>query len=332
MLRSLRNFIIMLCLSGVIFGFAAYYASGILVECLGPMFGITVNNSEQTDDIGDNENDDNKDSLGMTDTESFSMLIINTNYKPSQKSEYRPYDIERFPQNESVIQPSSASIKGKPIEATDFIILRGNALKNEYTYTYLPASLVLNVKGEEITLNEIYRDLGVTFLAKKISAITGFDINFWTVYDIEDIAKISNLLSGVYFNVPYDLTEGDKTLMSKGPQTVKADGAQLILEYSGYQNTAQRSNMIIGYIKAVMSKISNKINKIDILALHRAASSYVDSTLTVSTVNSLSNIIYSYNSSNVLEISYPGSYNESDKGVVFIPNIAAAISKFEPYR
>ncbi len=332
MLRSIRNFLLTLIVSGAIFGVCAYYASGLLVECLGPMFGIVADaQSNSNDDENDGNNDSQTDTDSDSDT-SFSMLLINTNYKPSEAAAFNAYDVARYPLNEKNVSLTVDSIGSKKIEATDFIIMRGNSAKNEYTYTYLPSSLTVTVKGRDISLNDVYRDLGVTYLIKKISAITGFDIDYYSIYDIEDVSYIVDYISGVSYNVPLDIKNQDQIALQKGNRTIYGEDTELLLEYTGYANASQRSQMLISLIKSIMSKISNKIYKIDIVALHRSSANKVDTSTSVSAVNSLSDLLYSYTTGNVLEISYPGNYRTRDGITVFIPNISSAISKFSSYR
>lgn len=332
MLRSLRNFIVALIISGAVFGVAAYFVSDVLVECLGPMFGISADNVNSIDNV---EQDDSNSSNGESSAEqssSFSMLLINTNYKPSQASAYSAYDVARYPRNEKSVSLTVDSIGSKKIEATDFVILRGNSTKNEYTYTYIPASLSVTVKGREMTLNEVYRDLGVSFLTKKISALTGFDFDTCSIYDLEDVSYIIEYISGITYNVPIDLKDGDNVILTHGSKTIRGDAAIKLLEYQGYSNTTQRSQMLISLIKSIMSTITNKIYKVDIVALHRSSSNKVDTNATIVSVNSISDLLYSYNTSNVLEVSYPGSYKTVNGITKFIPNITSAINKFSNYR
>ena len=332
MLRSIRNFIITLLISGAIFGSAAYYVSNILVECLGPMFGISADSIiKDSKDENDTSDKDEQTTQTVT-TSSFSMLIINTNYKPSKADEFSQYDVERFPLNEKTINFAADPLTSKKIEATDFVIIRGNSQKNEFTYTYLPASLIVTVKGVELTLNEVYRDLGVGFLCKKISAITGFNIDFYSVYDIEDVAYVVDYLNGVSYNVPFDIKKDNELLLEKGQRSITGPDTQLLLEYDGYTNASQRSQMLIPLIKKIMSKATNKIYKVDVVALHRSSSNKVDSSIQINDVNSISELLYSYVSSTVHELSYPGKYMNRDETQVFVPNIASAITKFVKYR
>ena len=332
MLRSLRNFIVARLISGALFGSIAYMLSGILVECLGPMFGISAENLLSSEN--GIEDDDENDTVGSTaaQSSSFSMLLINTNYKPSCASEFSAYDVARYPRNEKSVSLTVDSIGSKKIEATDFVILKGNSTKNEYTYTYIPASLQVTVKGREMTLNDVYRDLGVSFLSKKITAITGFDFDTCAIYDLEDISYVIDYISTVTFNLPLDIKNEETVIIENGNRTIKGEDAVKILEYQGYVNTTQRSNTLISMIKAIMAKISNKLYKIDIVALHRSSSSKVDTNATIASVNAISDLLYSYNNANVFEVSYPGSYKHIGEVTVFIPNITSAINKFSSYR
>lgn len=332
MLRSIRNFVITLLISGAIFGLAAYFVSNILIECMGPMFGISadnvINNSK------DDEDDDDKIQQGTQNdtTSSFSMLIINTNYNPSKADEYSRYDVARYPLNEETIDFTTDSLTSKKIEATDFIIIRGNSQKKEFTYTYLPASLVVTVKGVELTLNDVYRDIGVGFLCKKISAITGFNIDFYSIYDIEDVSYIIDYMNGVSYNVPFDIKKDNEILLEKGQKSISGLDAALLLEYDGYINISQRSQTIVPLIKKIMAKATNKIYKVDVIALHRSSSNKVDTSLQINDINAISELLYSYVSSNVHELSYPGKYMNRGEKQVFVPNIASAITKFVKYR
>ena len=332
MLRSLRNFMITFVISALLFTIIAYTGSAILVECMGPMFGITsLQNGDS--DKGDNNSDGSVGS-GNTEnaTDTFSMLVINTNYKPSEASTFNAYDVARFPHNEKNVSLTVDSIGSKKIEATDFIIIRGNSQRNEYTYTYLPPSLTVTVKGMDMTLNDIYRNLGVTFLTQKISAITGFKFDFYSVYDLEDISYIIEYVGGVQYNVPVDIKIDEEVILHSGAKTISGAEGMILLDYNGYSNANQRNQMTVALLKAIMSKITNKIYKIDILALQRSSASKVDTTVTISYINSLLDLLYSYNTANVLEVTYPGSYKTNNGVTIFVPNISSAINKFSSYR
>ncbi len=332
MLRSIRNFIITLLVSGAIFGFSAYFASNILIECMGPMFGITADNTASDKDHNNGQSDNSEESTTISDESSFSMLLINTNYKPSKASEYNSYDVARYPENENNGNVSVDTFNTKTIDATDFIIIRGDAKKKEFTYTYLPTSLVVTVKGKELSLNDVYRDLGITYLIKKISAITGFDIDFYSVYDVEDVSYIVEYISGVTYTVPLDIKTDSTVTIPKGSRELTGTEAQILLEYDGYSGTSQRSQTIISLIKKIMGKITNKIYKVDVIALHRSSSNKVDTTVGVTDINQISNLLYSYTTANIHEVSYPGKYKKLESGTVFIPNISSAINKFAKYR
>ena len=332
MLRSLRNFLITFVIAGIIFVIAANLTSGIIVECIGPLFGITA------DDVVVDKNDSNQkptedESNDKVETSTkFSILLINTNYRPSQSSEFSSYDIARYPLNEKRVNIDTNSIYQKKIEATDFMILRGDSSKNEFTYTYLPACMMLTVRGEQVSLNDIYRDFGITFLTEKIRAATGFSIDYYSIYDLEDISFVVEYIGGVTCNVPVDITYEDEVVITKGNKNLNGKDVQMLLEFSDYANSSQRGQTFTGLVKKLMSKITNKVNKIDILSLHRASSNRVDTTVTITDINSLTDMLYMYPTGNSHELSYPGNYKKQDGVTVFNPNISAAITKFSKYR
>ncbi len=333
MLRSLRNFIVSLLISGLVFGTAAYFLSGILIECLGPLFGInaenhlTINNNDK-----EKEEEENPNETIVATESSFSMLLITTNYKPSKSGEYLSTDVSRYPKNESGTAFDSGTANGKKIEATDFVIFRGNSRKNEFTLTYLPSILQVNIKGRTLTLSEAYREFGVSTLIKKITAITGFEFDSYSIFDVEDISYIVDYVGGISYNVPTDIKDGDNVILSNGTKNIKGNEAIKLLDYQGYSSVTQRGQMLSSLSKALMSKISNKIYKVDILALHRSSQSKVDTTLTSANVNNILNLLYSYGTANISEISYPGNLKKTNDETVFIPNIATAVSNFSKYR
>ena len=333
MLRSLRNFLITFVAAGLIFGYAAYFVSGILIDCLGPMFGIVadmdiIKNPSKNES---QEQNPSEEDIPLTSTE-FSILLITTNYKPSQSQDYSAYDIARYPLNEKKINFDPETMKFKQIEATDFLLLRGNSAKNEYTFTYLPACMTLNVRGNQVTLNDIYRDFGVSFLLEKVRAATGFDIDFYSVYDMEDLSFVVEYIGGVNCNIPMDITSEGEVVIKKGNKTINGKNMITLLEFNDYQTSSQRGQTFVDIVKKTMSKITNKVNNIDILSLHRSSSNKVDSSLGTGDINSLVDMLYRYSTSEAHELSYPGNYKKQEDGTIFTPNMAAAITKFSKYR
>lgn len=333
MLRSLRNFLITFAAAGLIFGYAAYFTSGIIVECLGPMFGIVADVENNKSPIVDElpENNQDSDEVLSPSTE-FSMLLITTNYRPSRSDEYSSYDVARYPLNERKISFDPETLTYKRIEATDFLLLRGNSAKNEYTYTYLPACMTLNVRGSQVTLNDIYRDFGISFLMEKIRAATGFEIDYYSIYDMEDISFVVEYIGGVNCNIPTDITFDGYVAIRKGNKTINGKDIMTLLEFNDYPSASQRGRTFVEIVKKMMSKITNKVNNIDILSLHRSSSKKIDSSLEISDINSLVEMLYKYNTSEAHELSYPGNYKKQESGTLFTPNMSAAITKFSKYR
>ncbi len=333
MLRSLRNFLITFAAAGILFGYAAYFTSGILIECLGPMFGIVADideiikpNINNTPDQNDNNNET------VLPSTKFSVLLINTNYKPSRSYEYSSYDVARYPLNEKKVNFNPDTLKSTQIIATDFLLLRGDSSKNEYTYTYLPACMTLNIRGNQVTLNDIYRDFGVHYLIDKVRAATGFDIDYYSIYDMDDIAFVVEYIGGVACNIPVDIKFNGYVALKKGNHNISGKDMQTILEFNDYPSASQRGQTFVGIIKKIMSKITNKVNNIDILSLHRSSSSKVDSSIEIADINKLVDMLYNYNSGNAHELSYPGNYKKQESGMIFTPNMSAAITKFSKYR
>lgn len=332
MLRSIRNFLFTFVVAGIIFSFAAKYTSEIIVECIGPLFGISAEGGTvEKNENGQNPSDEENESPSEVTTK-FSILLINTNYRPSQSEEFSSYDIARYPLNEKRVNYDIDSMDQKQIVATDFLILRGDSSKNEFTYTYLPACMMLNVRGEQVSLNDIYRDFGVTFLMEKVRAATGFNIDYYSIFDLEDVSFVVEYIGGVTTNIPVDIKFDDYVAITKGNKNLNGRDVQLLLEFNDYANSSQRGQTISGLIKKLMSKITNKVNRIDILSLHRASSNRVDTSVSITDINSLTDMLYMYPTGNAQDLSYPGNYKKQDGITVFNPNISAAISKFSKYR
>ena len=230
------------------------------------------------------------------------------------------------------LDKSSETLESTPIEATDFLLLRGNSAKNEYTYTYLPACMTLNVRGNQVTLNNIYRDFGVSFLIDKIRAATGFDIDHYSVYDMEDLSFVVEYIGGVTCNIPTDIVINDYVAIKKGNKAISGKDMMNLLEFNDYPSSSQRGQTFVEIVKKMMSKITNKVNNVDILSLHRSSANRIDSSLGLSDINSLVDMLYKYNTSESHELSYPGNYKKHEDGIIFTPNMAAAITKFSKYR
>ncbi len=114
---------------------------------------------------------------------------------------------------------------------------------------------------------------GAAYACQVVSDLTGININYYAHVNISSIKKITDMLGGVYFDVPADLKYSDPTQdlyidLKKGYQLLDGDKVEQLLRFrkpSGGKYTAElkqyydgsdikRTEMQVKFIKAFMSQ------------------------------------------------------------------------------
>ncbi len=243
MLSATKNFFLTFLIALVIFSMIAYMLVGLVLNNLLGIGEETTLAPEDT--VSDPENNDSG-SIGIQfgDTgESFNILLIGTDYRPSEFVDYDPEMLERLygivndevtavpPPSDIAPKPGSVvsdekyqsqdgivaddgslifsggfySIDYRVIETDALVLLRADKEREQFTITVFPTDAYVDMNGRYFKLSEIYGRYGLEVLLDKIYAITGMTIDHHAVISMTDFPQLVDTLGGITYNVPFDM-------------------------------------------------------------------------------------------------------------------------------
>lgn len=338
MIKSVRNFIITFLIALAVFGFSAYFVTNLILDCVGPIIGIK--GTEKPTETGETQNPGNS----VNDPDeisgySFGMLVIGTDYQPSLFTDYEPNDVAGYPTYNS--RPSEQGITPmtyRHINADAMMLIRVSKENQQYTFTYLPPNMKVQTKGVYMTLNEIYTELGVDYLMTQVTALTGFSVDYYAVVEMNCVSAMIDKIGGINFTVPVDMVYSDPAQnlninIKAGTKKLNGDEALKILRFNRYTGKdVGRESTTVGLLKTVAAKLTSQIYYSQVGELYKTASNYVHTNFTAADLSFNLELIFKYSEYSVIELSYPGTYEDNGDAVYFIPNTEKALSILAKYR
>lgn len=252
MLSAIKNFFLTFVISLVIFGLIAYMVVGLVVENINGSFGGGVTTPEATTGIEPVVTNAQGDIIGIQygdGGESFNVLLVGTDYRPSTFVDYNPEQLKNLygiaPKEFTPVQtpsdlalPKSTSgilsdirveaddgvrttdgylafkngfysVEYRVIEADTIVLLRIDKERGQYSYTVFPADAYVPVSGKYMKLSEVYGVYGVDFLMDKVHALTGIVIDHYAVLSMEEFPAVIDALGGVNYYVPCNMNYDD---------------------------------------------------------------------------------------------------------------------------
>ena len=177
MVSSLRNFILALFISLVLFGAGAYY----LVGWISGFFDILDPDiSNGTENINGEENSDYIDNINNNRNSShLTLLIVGIDDGQSQMNEKQEADL---------------------IYLVDI-----NSNTQKLMISPIPCETKVNVRGYILRLGMVMAEYGIEMLADTVKSYTGVTPDYYCVFDYENIIELMELFGEVEFDVPMDM-------------------------------------------------------------------------------------------------------------------------------
>ena len=243
MLSATKNFVLTFIIALIIFGLIAYMLVGLVLNNL---LGVGASETQPPEDTASGPADDGQGSIGIQFSdggESFNILLIGTDYRPSEFVDYDPEMLELLygiPNEEVVPVDPPSDVKPNPgsvvsdekfwspdglvaddgslifsggfysldyrvIETDALILLRADKERQQFTYTVFPIDTYVDMNGRYIKLSEVYGRYGLDILLNKVYAMTGIAIDNYAVVSMEDFPALVDTLGGINYNVPCDM-------------------------------------------------------------------------------------------------------------------------------
>lgn len=249
MLSATKNFFLTFVIALAVFALIAYMLVGLVLNNLLGTKDTEVEKPEESDKVEEGEDPGNIGIQFGNSGESFNILLIGTDYRPSEFVDYDPEMLERLygiPNEEFTPVAPPADIKPKPgqvmpdkmfqspdgiiaedgslifsggfysidyrlVETDALVLLRADKERQQFTITVFPTDAYVDMSGRYYKLSEIYARYGLKVLIDKIYAITGVTIDHHALISMSEFPALIDELGGITYNVPEDMRYVDVT-------------------------------------------------------------------------------------------------------------------------
>ncbi len=245
MLSATKNFVLTFIIALIIFGLIAYMLVGLVLNNL---IGGDEETQTPEETTGEPEGNDGPASVKPDGGESFNILLIGTDYRPSEFVDYDPEMLELLygikkeeitpapPPSDVRPNPGSVvsdkdhwsgdgmvaddgslifnggfySVEYRLIETDALVLLRADKEREQFTFTVFPTDAYVDMSGKYVRLSEVYGRYGLEALLSKVYAMTGVTIDNYAVASMESLPALVDALGGISFNVPCDMHYVDR--------------------------------------------------------------------------------------------------------------------------
>lgn len=206
MAKGLKNFVVAFVVSSVIIGIAAVIVMNSISDVLYGSFSkrdseiaeILNGGGEETSENGSDVPTDN--ALITKDGESFTVLIVMTDYRPDVYDDYMPSDL-------SSVKDEVGFLKGgfRKWGANNICICKCSKETGQFVFVPVsPLTKVFTPSGYE-TLYEVYFDYGYDYFEDKLTAMTGLTIDRHAVINCTEVSSFVAALGAVWATVPCEI-------------------------------------------------------------------------------------------------------------------------------
>lgn len=342
-MQSLRGFFITLLIALLVFGVCAYFISGFVTDSLtGLLSGDTEEEvtTADTDVSGETLAPVVEDDVAG---ESFNVLLVGTDYRPSILGDYHPNVASQYPKfnNSAKLIGTGGALPEYPyrtVHADAVVLVCVNKEKQAFTYLQIPSSMQLTIGGVTTTVAELYYDKGLDYFVNKMSGITGVQIDYYAVTSIEQVANVVDAMGKITYTVPCDMQYTDEISglnisLAAGAHTLGGKDVAGLLAFDAYTNPAlSREKTMLSFLQTLAQKMTNITYLNKAAGIFANVSRYVYTNFTSADLAANLDLIFKYGEYAVNTVEYPGSYYYREGVRYFNPNLPAAITTMSKYK
>ncbi|MBQ7170701.1 MAG: LCP family protein [Clostridia bacterium] len=356
MLPLIRNFLIAFVIAGLIFGPLAYLLTNVVLDCIGPSFGIVSDTDtlpsapsvpSVTGEPSSSAPDTGPDEPGVADPDGgapFNLLIVGTDYQPDLLKDYDNSTKTEYPLFEERGTPSATTLsdylKRRRVGADTFYLLRVDTVNRRILYSALPADMLVRSGGTDLSLSDLYTTLGMTRFMEKINVLTGFSVDYYAVLAMKDVEKMVDSIGGVTVSVPFIMryTDKDQDLeidIRSGTQKLDGKNAVDFIRFNGYPEGSPYSRITSAnaFCEAFASAFASQATLQKLEAIFDLLSGQSVTTFPASLLPDYTDLLSHLGQYERVSVTYPGRYSYSaEEGTLFIPDTNSAILIYSNYR
>ncbi len=336
---SLRNFFITFLIALLVFGTCAYFITGFVSESILELInGKPAETTEplevvDTDNSGDVINPLPDDEI---EGESFNILLVGTDYRPSLNKDYHPSIASHYP-----MFSSSEKLIGhggdlpeypyRTVSADAIMLVCVNKVTRTVACVNLPSYMRVECNGGETRLGDLYYEMGFDVFKDKISAITGAQIDYYALTSIELLTSIVDKIGPINYNVPCDMEYTDEAngltiSLKAGATALNGEAAAALLSYDSYAPASgnTRTKTTFSFLISLAKKMANPSNIVRAKSIFTDISTYASTDVTYEALSDNIDLVFSIAGFDFVTLDYPVN-------VAGMPNINAAITDIMEY-
>lgn len=311
MLASLRRgalaFLITFCISALLFSLAAVFVLPNVLGMLDFIGGEPVgDNSELVNGF-----EDAPDPTGPAAASGFSAIIVGTDHQPE-------------------VTP------GAKVSTDTIIFVTVSESTKSFVYMPLPSNMQVYVDSKPTTLGEVYNAKGITYLAEKVSGLTGISVNYHAVVSMGNLEQIIEKLGGIEYSVPVNMDYTDPIQglvidLDKGRQTLNGENAVKMLRYRS-DSFSDRIKRNLYFLQELVGTYAVPDQKANATELYVMLAPYITTNFTQNDLVKYIDLIWSYSDYAEVSLEYPGTYETKGETTTFMPDTAKAAQMLAEYK
>lgn len=328
-MSAVRNFLITLLISLLIFGLIAF----AILQFANSAFGPSGNKNNGSGDNGEQvtttppDLPPPPDGLDEVNGESMTVLFICTDYLPDVYSDYEYADK----------RPDGFDGEVREIETETIILARTNKETGEVIYCPIPANTQITINGHTASLKKLYYRKGIDALREQITALTGLPIDSHAIITLDGLSSIVDELGGIEYHIPEDIScvDPDEKLeidLKAGNQTLDGKSAKDMVRYWYYSGSDVSGRAATNFLKAVIKKFMVSVPMSDAATAYIKYTNYISTDFTINKLNDQAELIFAYPKLTIRDYIYPGTTSGAGVDAVFTPNVSKATEFFDAYK
>ena len=269
----------------------------------------------------------------------FNLLLMISDYIPEKFDDYDPVYVKNV-MGLSVSPPTKlppSSIEGyRKVCVERMVIVRFDSNLGKLVFIPISGNTLVYVKGLRVKLGDVAGEWGISLLIEKIHALTGIKPDNFAVFSPQNAAKAIDLAGNIDYTVKCNMKQsvperGLNVDITAG--TYRFDGKTSVdlIRFDDYEKTGvERSEIISGYLKRLLSNLSDNFTKNELKNNIKSAFelSYTDFDKSKDKLDQM--LLMRQLEMNYVELE--GGWQTVDRERYFVPNETETLNKLFIYR